>query len=97
MLVKIRFDYDLEKSRSNSERHKIDFEEAQKLWDGTHVIIPAKHVSGERRFAVLGLIRGKVYMAICTKRSGAVRIISCHRAGKKWEEIYYERLKKEET
>lgn len=90
------FDFDPHKNWKNLERHGIDFEEAQKLWEGTHIIIPTKYVGGEDRYAILGKIRGKVYMGICTERNDVTRIISCHRADKKWEKLFYAYLKKTE-
>jgi uncharacterized DUF497 family protein len=83
------FVFDEEKNRKNAETHGIDFEETKKLWEGTHVIIPAKEVRGENRSAILGKVRGRVYMAIFTERHGVIRLISCHRADRKWERIYH--------
>lgn len=92
--MKVAFYYDVTKNQANLEKHGIDFEETKKLWDGTHLIIPAKNIAGENRFAILGRIRSKVYMAIYTERKSTIRIISCHRADKKWENLFYEHLKK---
>ena len=89
-------EFDLLKNEENQKKHGIDFEEAQKLWEKTHVIIPAKHVKGENRFAILGELRGKVYLGIFTQRDDNVRIISCHRADKKWEKTFYDFVKKTE-
>lgn len=97
MLKEIHFDYDPEKSRKNLEKHAIDFEEAKELWTNTHIIIPAKNIEDEVRFAILGKIRKRTCMAIYTEREGRIRIISCHRAGKKWEKIYNEYIKKEQA
>ncbi len=90
-----RFDYDLAKSHANLKKHDIDFEEAKKLWESTHVIIPVKNVMDENRFAILGKLRSKVYMGIYTERGSKTRLISCHRVDKKWENLYYEYLKKD--
>ena len=93
----MRFDYDPQKSRKNLEQHGIDFEEVQELWEGNHVIIPAKNVLGENRSAVLGKIKGRIHMAIFTERDDAIRIISCHRVDKKWERLFHEYFKKEKS
>lgn len=93
----MRFDFDAQKDRANLKKHGVDFEEAQRLWERTHVIIPTKNVKNENRSAILGAIQGKIYIGIFTEREGMVRIISCHRADKKWEKIFYEYLKKTET
>lgn len=91
----MRFDYDPSKSRKNLERHGIDFMDAQQLWDNPHVIVPAKYVDGEERYAILGEIRRLIYVAIFTERKDTIRIISCHRTDKRWERKYHEQLKKE--
>ena len=90
----MKFDYDSQKNQSNMARHGVDFKEAQKLWDGDHITIPAKNVSGENRYAVIGRIRYKVYLAVFTERADTIRIISCHRADKKWERIFHDYFKK---
>lgn len=87
------FGFDQKKNKLNLKRHGISLNDACYLWEDTHVIIPAKNVSGEFRYAILGEIKQKVYMAIFTRRGKVFRIISCHRAGKKWEKIYYEHTK----
>jgi len=51
------FTFDPNKDHENLKRHGIDFEQAQEMWNGTHVIIPAKNVSGENRYAILGFCR----------------------------------------
>ena len=34
------------------------------------------------------MIDGELYLAISTQRAGRIRLISCHRADGKWEDIY---------
>lgn len=92
----MRFEFDSEKNRRNLALHGIDFEEAQKLWLGTHIIIPAKDVRGEKRYAILGKIRARVFVAIYAERGERVRIISCHRADKKLERYLYEKIEETE-
>jgi uncharacterized DUF497 family protein len=82
------FEFDPEKSRLNEGRHGVDLEWAQCLWDVTHVIVPAKHVTGESRFLILAKISGKCFAAVFTRRGEAIRLISCHRADRRLERIY---------
>ena len=84
----MEFEYDPQKNASNRERHGIDFVEAQKLWEAYHAIVPADMVGGESREAIIGKIEGELYLAIFTVRRGRIRLISCHRADGKWEDIY---------
>ena len=86
-----RFEFDPAKSRKNAEQHGVDLEWAQQLWDETHVIIPAKKVTGEQRSLILAKVGGKCYAAAFTKRAESTRLISCHRADRRLENIY-ERL-----
>lgn len=89
------FEYDPDKSKKNKERHGIDFEQAKALWDSTHVIVPTREVLGESRFVILGKVGNKVHVAIYTLRGKRTRIISCHRADKRWEEIYEKYIRRE--
>jgi len=53
------FDYDLEKSNSNKQKHGIDFVEAQELWlDGNLLQVPARTLD-EPRIMVIGKIQDK--------------------------------------
>lgn len=83
------FDYDPAKSASNKDKHGIDFEEAQALWTDVDLLeVPARTVD-EDRFLAVGLISGKHWSAVYTRREGRIRLISVRRARK--EEIrYYE-------
>ena len=73
----MEFEFDPNKSKNNKEKHGIDFEEAQELWnDPDRVVIPAK-TEDEVRFATLGKIGNKNWIAIYTLRKIKVRIISC--------------------
>lgn len=82
------FDFDPRKSRSNQEKHGIDFIEAQRLWeDSLRIEIPAKTVD-ETRTVVIGRIGEKVWSAIVAEREGKTRIISVRRARRKEVEIY---------
>lgn len=84
----MEIEYDSTKSKANKQKHGIDFEEAKKLWEGVRLIVPAKNVRGESRWAVLGKIQKKCYVAIFTQREDAIRIISCHRADRRLERTY---------
>ena len=50
----MEFEYDPEKSESNREKHGIDFNEAQLIWDDErHIIVPASSTT-EERYALVG-------------------------------------------
>lgn len=88
------FDYDSaqhllgKKSRSNFEKHGIDFEEAQALWNDHNLIeIPAKVVD-EPRYMVVGRISGRHWSAVITYRGENIRIISVRRSREEEIELY---------
>ena len=83
-----RFEFDPGKSRLNEEKHGIDLEWSQGLWDVTHVIIPAKNVIGESRFLIIAKMARKCFAAVFTRRGESIRLISCHRADRRLERIY---------
>ena len=85
----MEFEYDPKKSELNKIKHGISFEEAKEIWnDAVRVEFPAKSLI-EERFAVLGIVMKKLYVAVVTYREESTRIISVRRARKNEEEIYY--------
>lgn len=82
------FEFDPHKSRSNREKHGIDFEEAQKLWlDEDRLEIPAR-TTDEPRWLVIGKIKGKHWSAVITYRNEAIRLISVRRSRDEEVELY---------
>ena len=86
----MEFEYDPEKSAKNLAKHGMDFEDAQRLWDnGMTVTLPARNPgSDDKRYVVLGMIDGKHWTAITTRRGERIRIISVRRSRKNEEAIY---------
>jgi len=82
------FEYDPKKSKSNHEKHGIDFEEAQALWmDVDRLEIPAKTLD-EPRYLVIGKLNDKYWSAVITYRGENVRIISVRRSRDEEIELY---------
>jgi len=82
------FEFDETKSKSNKEKHGINFIEAQNLWqDPEYVLIPAMTI-GEARYLLIGKYDNKLWSAIFTIRNKKIRIISVRRSRKNEEEIY---------
>ncbi len=75
----MRFEFDPEKSAANREKHGIDFVEAQGMWAVPALEVPAVW-PGEPRFLRIALLGDKLWVAVFTYRSGAIRIISVRRA-----------------
>ena len=84
----MEFEYDPNKSKTNKQKHDIDFEEAQLLWiDTKRIIIDARTV-GEERKLLIAAIKKEIWSAIFTLRNKKIRIISVRKARKNEKEIY---------
>jgi len=84
----MEFEFDAEKSKSNKQKHGIDFYEAQALWDDPGLIeIPVK-TSDEPRLLVIGKIAGKHWSGVITYRGERIRIISVRRSRQEEVDIY---------
>jgi uncharacterized DUF497 family protein len=82
------FEYDEEKSNTNSKKHGIDFIEAQKLWADPDLLeIPAR-THDEKRFLVIGKIEEKHWSGVITYRNTNTRIISVRRSREEEIELY---------
>lgn len=82
------FEFYDNKSKSNKKKHKIDFNEALKLWNDPDLIeIPIK-TGDEPRYLVIGKISGKHWSGIITYREEKIRIISVRRSRKEEVELY---------
>ena len=85
----MKFQFDENKSTANREKHGIDFEQAQALWDDLDLLeIPAKNVIDENRYLIIGKIGEKHWSAVITYRDDSVRIISVRRSREKEIEYY---------
>ena len=84
----IEFEFDQDKSRSNLEKHGIDFHAAQDLWNDSDLVeIPAKTID-EPRSLVIGKLDGKHWSGVITYRGSTIRIISVRRSRKSEVELY---------
>ncbi|MEN8304620.1 MAG: BrnT family toxin [Campylobacterota bacterium] len=85
----MKFEYDNNKSRINKEKHGIDFEKAQNLWnDENALIVPANTTDAESRYALISRLEQKCFVAIFTMRESVFRIISVRRCRKNEEKNY---------
>ncbi len=82
------FEYDPHKSQINHEKHGIDFDQAQAIWDDENYLeIPAMSLD-EPRWLVIGRIGEKYWSAIIAYRSDNIRIISVRRSRDEEIELY---------
>ncbi|MGE4296063.1 MAG: BrnT family toxin [Campylobacterales bacterium] len=74
------FEYDSNKSDTNLQKHGIDFDRAQALWQDDNLLEVPLRYPHEARFLCVGRIGLKHWSAIVTYREGATRIISVRRS-----------------
>ena len=86
----MNFEFDPTKSKSNKDKHGIDFEEAKALWEDPYLLESEARTTGESRFLLIGKIAGKHWSAVVTYRGGIARIISVRRSRKEEVELYEE-------
>ena len=84
----MEFEWDERKNRRNKNKHGIDFETAMKLWNDKNRIEIQTPFPIENRRILIGKIDKKLWSAIFTLRSNAIRIISVRRARKKEAKLY---------
>lgn len=82
------FQFDEAKSRANLEKHGIDFETAQELWEDPNLLEIRARSEGEPRFLLIGKIDGRHWSAVVTYREGRTRLISVRRSRKQEVELY---------
>ena len=76
----LQFQFDTAKSRSNLEKHGIDFERAQQLWDDPNLVEVDARSEDEPRALVIGRLEGRLWSAVITLRGEVIRIISVRRS-----------------
>ena len=74
------FEFDQSKSEANRVKHKIDFIEAQQLWNDPMLLEIAAKTADEPRYLVIGLINEKHWSAVVTYRGTNIRLISVRRS-----------------
>ena len=81
--------FDEAKRKANIAKHGIDLAECEAVFDFPMLTIEDdRAVYGERRFASLGLLTGRVVMLVWTDREAGSHVISC-RFGDKNETLKY--------
>ncbi len=87
------FEWDEKKNKSNFAKHGVEFES---VWDfdwERAIRTPSGYFEyGEIRFVAIGKIDGRLHVCVYTPRDSNYRIISLHKANKREEKIYEEKI-----
>jgi hypothetical protein len=87
----MRFEWNEAKRQRNIREHKVDFLDMTQLFDGRPTFTYHSPREGEDRWGTVGLIEGKFYLVVWTRRDERTRIISAYRADD-WEIRAYHEL-----
>jgi uncharacterized protein len=69
------FEFDPAKSKSNLRKHRIDFDDAKRIWDGpVFEFEDIRFDYGERRFIALGSVAGREIVVVYTWRGAKPEI-----------------------
>jgi uncharacterized protein len=85
------FEFDVAKSVSNKEKHGMDFDDAKRLRTDENLLIEPTRFVSETRWIALGMIDGKYWTAVFTRRDDALSIISVRRTRDNEIENYFGR------
>ena len=91
--MKLSFEWHEEKAKENFKKHKINFEEAKKVFNDPLLMTypDPEHSENEQRYLSIGSSsRGRVLVAIHTEREANIRIISCRKATTNERRVYEE-------
>jgi uncharacterized DUF497 family protein len=84
----MEFEFDAAKSRTNREKHGVDFVQAQSVWDDPERIEVPARTEDEPRFLVIGRIGPEHWSVVVTYRNENTRIISARRSRREEIQIY---------
>ncbi len=83
-----KFEFDKTKSRTNFDKHGINFIAAQEIWADPDLLQIKAKSDGEQRYLVIGFIPEKYWSAVITYRGDIIRIISVRRSRKTEVSLY---------
>ena len=85
------FEWDENKNRKNTEKHKVNFEEAKTVFDDPNAIEFEASRNGEYRIVRIGKTATKfILLVVYTIRGLVVRLISARQANKDERNLYIE-------
>ena len=92
----MKFEWDPAKNRQNIKKHRIDFKEAETVFEDERAVemYDEEHSQSEDRFKIIGMSGiqpQELYVCHCYRNGGEIiRIISARRATKLEAMLYYE-------
>lgn len=91
----MKFEWDEAKNTINIEKHGYSFHDAHELFEGDRLeFLDDRKDYGEPRHIILGFIQDRMVVAVYTRRSETVRIISLRKANTREKERFENKTKK---
>ncbi len=87
------YEWDEDKNLKNINIHKLDFLDADLVFENEYKITNAAPNSNEKRFLDFAEVNGKVLALVYTLRDDRVRVISFRIASRKERRFFYEKAK----
>jgi len=93
--LKMKFEWDINKNKLNTEKHGITFEEASEVFNDNNALTQFNRLVGnEERMHIIGkMLDVVVALVVYTERNGNTRIISARKANKIERGMYYDNQK----
>ncbi len=89
----MEFEWDEVKNQQNIVKHRIDFEDARRIFEKPLVVrADDRKDYGENRLIALGDLNGIVVTMVFTKRENSIRIISVRKANKHERKVYQDKI-----
>ena len=89
----MKYEWDEAKSRKNTAKHGLSFEDAELVFSGPCVTFEDDRFDyGEERLITLGLLSGRLIVVAHSPREGGTRIISMRKGNRREQKIYQKRL-----
>lgn len=86
-----KFEWDEDKNQRNTQKHKVNFEEAKTIFDAPSAIELEASRNGEYRIIRIGKTATKfILLVVYTMRGLVVRLISARQASKEERNLYIE-------
>jgi len=89
----MKFEWDENKRQSNIQKHGIDFQDAERLFEGITITFQDDRFdNGEQRYITMGLIDEIVVVIAHTEFDNVIRIISMRKATKNEQKLFFKRF-----
>lgn len=89
--MKLKFEWDNNKAKSNQKKHDVSFEEAQTVFDDPFYVdfYDPDHSENEDRYIIFGASsQNRILLVSYTERGNKIRIISARLATKQEQKSY---------